>query len=248
MDKQFANAITLLKEQKHINGCIAGSAMLGYQEGWNQDIDVFCYDEQSFTALLYFMHYNPMFNILDKLELHKFEDYTRNNKSSLSSIGLITIKFSFNLCIPINVIYKKFQNNIFDVISAFDNDLIAQGYCLKTGKVLSLRESTGTTVDYNRWNPTYYTSDFWSIKRLLRQFQRCVKYTERGYDLTLVTDKYISIIKEIIQTENFYKSDKGTKYFNDTIEQFEVVLKILQVWKKELKITPEQLLILNTLI
>jgi len=57
MKEQFENAITLIKKQENLNACIAGSAMLGYQEDWNQDIDIFCYDEQSFTALLYFMHY-----------------------------------------------------------------------------------------------------------------------------------------------------------------------------------------------
>jgi hypothetical protein len=248
MQQQFENAFNTIKELEKINACLAGSSMLGYKEGWNQDIDVFCYDEQSFTALLYFMHYNPIFNILDKLELHKFEDYTRNKKSSLESFGVISIKFMYNLCIPVNIVYKKFGTNIFNVLSSFDTDLIAQGYCLQTKQYLSLRKSTGMVVNWNVFNTSFYKSDYWSVKRLLRQFDRNIKYHERGYDLSQVTDKYISIVEEIILTENFYKSDKGTKYFNDTIEQFEVVLKILQVWKKDLKMTPEQILILKTLI
>ena len=111
-----------------------------------------------------------------------------------------------------------------------------------------MRESTGLEGTWNKWNKSFYQPDFWSTKKILRQFERVIKYSERGYNLTSVTDKYISIVEEIILTENFYKSDKGVKYFNDTIEQFEVVLKILQVWKKDLKMTPEQILILKTLI
>ncbi|MDD1444132.1 hypothetical protein MEO93_28090, partial [Dolichospermum sp. ST_sed3] len=122
------------------------------------------------------------------------------------------------------------------------------GYDIRTGKTISLRESTDKVGTWNKWNKTFYQSDFWSTKRLLRQFERVVKYTERGYDLTSVTDKYISIVEEILLTENFYKSEKGTKYFTDTIEQFEVVLKILQVWKRDLKMTPEQILTLKQLI
>lgn len=248
MQTQFENAFNTIKELEKINACLAGSSMLGYKEGWNQDIDIFAYDEQSFTALLYFMHYNPMFTILDKLEQHKFEDYTRNRKSSLESFGVISIKFMYNLCIPINIVYKKFSTNIFNVLSSFDTDLIAQGYCLQTKQYLSLRKSTGVNVNWNVFNTTFYKTEFWSTKKLLRQFERNIKYHERGYNLDSVTDKYISIIEEIIQTENYYKTEKGSKYFEDNIETFEIALKILKVWKEKKQITPEQLSILKTLI
>lgn len=248
MKQQFENAINIIKEQKDISACIAGSSMLGFQEGWNQDIDVFCYNEQSFTALLYFMHYNSLFTILDLLEKHKFEDYTKNNRSSLQSLNLITIKFTYNLCITVNIVYKKFNKNIFDVLSSFDCDLIAQGYCLETKQNLSLRQSTEMNGSWNKFNISFYKSDFWSIKRLLRQFERIVKYTQRGYDLSEVTDKYIELVQLNISTENIYKSDKGTKYHNDTIEQFEIVLKILLEWKRTLKIDVVSLLTLKTII
>jgi hypothetical protein len=133
-------------------------------------------------------------------------------------------------------------------LSNFDLDIITTGYDIKTGRTISLRESTGLEGTWNKWNNSFYKPDFWSTKRLLRQFERVVKYTNRGYDLSSVTDKYIELVENIISTENFYKSDKGTKYFEDTIEQFEIVLKILQAWKKDLKMTPEQQLILKTLI
>ena len=83
---------------------------------------------------------------------------------------------------------------------------------------------------------------------MLRQWERVIKYTERGYDLSSVTDKYIEIVEEIIQSENFYKTEKGTKYFEDNIETFEVVLKILQEWKKNKSISPAELLTLKTLV
>lgn len=248
MEEQFEKAIELIKEQENISACITGSCMLGYKDGWNQDIDIFCYSESSFRKLLFFMHYNPMFNILDKLEQHKYAEYVDNNQSSLDKLSLITIKFHYNTCIPINLIYKKHQKNIFDCISAFDLDLIAQGYCLKTKQLLTLRETTGMKGTWNKWNPYFYTKDFWSVKRLLRQFERVVKYTNRGYDLTEVTDKYISIIDDIINMENFYKSEKGTKYFTDSIGQFEVISKILHAYKKEGKMSEIELLTLKTLV
>lgn len=245
MKQQIENAIEILKKQD-INGCITGSCLLDYFEG--QDIDLFVYDKSSFNKILFFMYYNPMFTILDPLEKHKFDEYINNNKSSLESIGLITIKFKYNLCVDVNIVFKKFQKNCFDVISNFDLDIIAIGYDIKTGKTLSLRETTGYEGTWNKWNPAFYKTEIWSTKRLLRQFERIIKYTQRGYNLDSVTDKYIEIIEEILKTENIYKTEKGTKFYESTIEQFEIVLKIIKTWKANKQITPEELLILKTLI
>lgn len=245
MREQINNALELLKKQD-VNGCITGSVLLDYFEG--ADIDVFVYDKSSFNKLLFFMHYNPLFNILDPLEQHKFDEYINEDKSSLESIGLITIKFKYNLCIDVNVVFKKFHKNIFDVLSNFDLDIISNGYDIKTGNYLSLRTTTGLEGTWNKWNTSYYKSDLWSCKRLLRQFSRVVKYTERGYNLDSVTDKYISLIEEILSKDNIYKTEKGTLFHEKTQKEFEIVLKILQLWKVEKKMSPENLMVLQTLI
>lgn len=245
MKQHIDGAIEILKKQD-INGCITGSCLLGEFEG--QDIDVFVYDKPSFNKLLFYMHYDSMFTILDPLEQHKFQEYIDTDRSSLKQLGLITIKFKYNLLVDVNIVYKEFHRTIFDVLSNFDMDIIATGYDIKTQETISLRQTTGLKGTWNKWNTSFYKSDFWSIKRLLRQFERVIKYTERGYDLTSVTDKYIQIVEDIISKENYYKTEKGTKFYNDTIEQFEVVLKILQAWKKEGVMTKTELLTLKTLI
>lgn len=245
MKEQIQNAIELLKNQE-VDGCLTGSVFLDYFEG--QDIDLFCYNKQSFTKLLFFMHYHPMFTILDPLEQHKFTDYIDNDKSSLENIGLVTIKFKYNLSVDVNIVFRKNNKSIFDVLTNFDLDIIATGYDIKTKQTISLRQTEGLVGTWNKWNNSFYKTDFWSVKRLLRQFERIVKYTERGYDLSSVTDKYIEIIEDVLKTENFYKSEKGTAFFESTVEQFEVVLQILQIWKATNKLTPEELLTLKTLI
>lgn len=245
MKEQIDNAIALLKKQD-VNGCITGSVLLDYFEG--ADIDVFVYDKSSFNKLLFFMHYNPLFTILDPLEQHKFDEYINEDKSSLESIGLITLKFKYNLCVDVNIVFKKFHKNIFDVLSNFDIDIITNGYDIKTGNYLSLRTSEGKEGTWNKWNTSYYKSNLWSYKRLLRQFSRVIKYTERGYNLDSVTDKYISLIEEILSKNNIYKTEKGTLFHEKTQKEFEIVLKILQVWKVEKKMSPENLMVLQTLI
>ena len=245
MQEQIKNAIEILKKQD-VNGCITGSCLLDYFPG--QDVDVFCYDIPSFNKLLFFMHYNDLFQILDPLEKHKFDDYINNNQSSIDKLGLITIKFKYNLCVDVNIVYKKYFKTIFDVIGSFDMDIIATGYDIQTQKTLSLRETTGIVGTWNRWNTNFYKKDnFWSCKRLLRQFERVVKYTNRGYDVSSVTDKYIELVEGIISMDNYYKTEKGEKFFNDTIDEFKVVLKILQTWKKDLKLSDDELNLLKAI-
>jgi hypothetical protein len=148
----------------------------------------------------------------------------------------------------VNVVFKKFHKNIFDVLSNFDLDIIANGYDIKSKQYLLLRESTGKEGTWNKWNTSYYKSDLWSCKRLLRQFSRVVKYTERGYNLESVTDKYISLIEEILDKDNIYKTEKGTIFYEKTQKEFEIVLKILQLWKKDKVMSKEDLLVMQTLI
>ena len=245
MKEQINAAIELLKQQD-VDGCITGSCLLNFFEG--QDIDLFVYNKSSLNKILFYMYYNPMFQILDSLEKYKFDEYINSDKSSLDSIGLITIKFKYNLCIDVNVVFRKMNKNCFDVVANFDLDIIAKGYDIKTGKTLDLRETSGLEGTWNKWNMSFYKSDMWSCKRLLRQFERVVKYTERGYLLDSVTDKYIELIENILKKEDIYKTEKGHKFYEDTHEQFEVVLKILQEYKKEHKIGAAELLTLKTLI
>jgi hypothetical protein len=245
MKEQVDLAIELIKKQE-IDGCITGSCLAGY---WaDQDVDVFLYTKASFDKILYYMYYNPMFQVLDPLEKHKLEEYINEGKSSLKKIGLITIKFKYNLCVDVNIIYKEYQHTVFDILANFDIDLIAKGYDIRTKQVLDLRQSKDLKVTWNRWNTSFYKSDFWSTRRLLRQFERVIKYTERGFDLSEVTDKYIELVEDILKKEDIYKTERGHKFYEDTMEQFEVVLKILKEWKSTNTIGEAEKLVLKTLI
>ena len=79
MKKEINNVIEWVKKQP-IKGCITGSCLLDYFEG--QDVDVFAYDEKSFTKLLFAMHHDPMFTILDPIEKWKFQQYIDKNQDS----------------------------------------------------------------------------------------------------------------------------------------------------------------------
>lgn len=222
MKEQFDNAIEWIKQQD-IKGCITGSCLLEYFD--NSDIDVFVFDEKSLNKILFAMHHNSMFQILDPLELWKFKQFIDKDEKTFSKFGIITIKFTYNTCVPINVVLKKNCTNIFSVLSSFDLDIICKGYDLQSKQFLDLTgDSVKTKVaSFNRWNPAYDSQEIWEISRILRQLQRCFKYYKRGYNTDAVVKKYQELTKNIEKYESLFDSTP----FNERLENLRINTKIL---------------------
>lgn len=246
MKEQIENAIDWIKNQD-IDGCLTGSCLLDYYEG--QDIDVFTYNEAAYTKLLYSMYHNPMFLLLDPIEIWKFKDWTSNTyKGSLKKLGLVSIKFKYNLSVDVNVIYKKGQESIFQVLASFDMDIISKGFDLKTKMMLDLSENRPGIATWNKWNNRFYDVNIWSISSLLRQFQRVIKYHKRGYDTDEITLKYIEILKEMMEYENIFNSIKIDEKVESIKKNGIILVQIFNKWLETHSITDEEMDVLTLTI
>ena len=246
MKENINTVIEWLKEQP-IKGCITGSCLLDYFEG--QDVDIFVYDEKSFTKLLFSMYHNKMFTILDPLEKWKFEQYIDKNNSTFFKFGLVTIKFMYNTCVPVNIVLKKNCSNVFSVISSFYLDIICKGYDIETKQYMDLSQNReGKVATWNKWNTAFYSSDIWQINRILRQLERCFKYYKRGYNVDEVITKYIELIGRLQEYTNIFDSDNFSAKLKITKQNTIIVKQICELWLKEHKITDEQLELLTTKI
>ena len=246
MKEHIDSAIAFLKEQP-IKGCITGSCLLGYFEG--QDIDTFCYDEKSFTKLLFAMHHNNMFQILDPLEQWKFDQYIDKNYDNYAKMGLVTIKFTYNTCIPINIILKKKATDIFSVLSSFDMDIICKGYDIETKQFLDLSENGDTKVaTWNKWNTAFYTSEVWQINKILRQLERVFKYHKRGYNMDALVLKYIDLIDKIQIFTDIFTSLNYSEKLKINKSNTKILRQICVVWLETHEITEAQLELLHTKI
>jgi len=244
MKEQINDAINWIKEQP-VKGCITGSCLLDYFEG--QDIDCFVYDEKSFNKLLFAMHHNPMFTILDPLEKWKFDQYINKNNSTFYKFGLITIKFNYNTCVEINVILKKKAKDIFSVLSSFDLDIICKGYDIETKQYLDLSENfPGKKATWNKWNTTYYSDEIWAISRVLRQLNRCFKYHKRGYDTDDIVRKYLELLEKLQKYESIFSADTFNEKLKVTQANTFVVKQLCEIWLETHKITDEQMQILES--
>lgn len=246
MKEQISDVIEFLKEQP-IQGCITGSCLLDYFD--HQDIDIFVYNEKSFIKLLFAMHHNPMFQILDPLEKWKFHQYIDVNNSTFFKFGLITLKFTYNTCIDVNIVLKKSCSNIFSVLSSFDLDIICKGYDIETKQFLDLTQKLeGKKATWNKWNIAFYSNEIWKIGRILRQFERCVKYHKRGYNTDEVVIKYMELIDRIDEFESIFNSESFNSKLKVTKENIKIVKQICEVWLSTHEITDEQLKLLKVKI
>jgi hypothetical protein len=243
MEKNIKLVIEWLKEQP-IRGCITGSCLLGYFEG--QDVDIFVYDEKSFNKLLFAMFHDKMFQILDPLEKWKFEKYIDSPYDDFYKRGLITIKFTYNTVIPVNIILKKKCSNIFSVLSTFDIDIIAKGYDIETKQYLDLSENKDTKVaTWNKWNTAFYNPELWKINKLLRQLERVFKYHKRGYNTDAVVLKYLELIERIQNLQDIFNSNNYTERLEINKKNTQIIKQICEVWLKTHEITDKQLELLK---
>lgn len=245
MKEQINSAIEWIKDQP-VKGCITGSCLLEYFEG--QDIDVFMYDEKSFTKMMFAMHHSPLFTIMDPLEKWKFDQYINKNDDKFYKFGLVTIKFIYNTCIPVNIILKKRAQDVFSVLSSFDMDIICKGYDIQTKQLLDLSGNTGKVASWNKWNTTFYSDEIWQISRVLRQLERCFKYHRRGYNTDAVVKKYIELLTQLQEFESIFISENFNEKLKITQENTIIVKQLCELWLKTHEITDEQLELLSSKI
>lgn len=244
MKEQIDNTVNYLKTI-NAKGCITGSAMLGYFE--NQDIDVFAYNEKSFTKLYYILRLNPMFQILEKLELWKADSFEERDFNSKNTGGVTTIKLMYNTCVPVNIILKKNATNIFSVLSSFDMDIISKGYDLETKQYLDLSGDSQITkiASINKWNPAFSSNEIWQISRVLRQLERCIKYHKRGYNTDNVVLKYLELINKLEEYQSIFSSEAFNERLKIIKENVAILKEICNIWLKTHEISDEGLVLLQ---
>jgi hypothetical protein len=234
MEEQFESLIEIVKKQP-IKGCITGSILLGYffEEESLQDVDVFVYDDKSFQKLLFFCHHSPLFHILDPLEQWKFDQYINRNDTSINKIGLVTIKFMYNLTIPLNITIKKNCTNILSVLSSFDMDIICNGFDIETQQYLDLTYGSTITkvANYNRWNPHFKSNEIWQISRLLRQSERVFKYSKRNINTDNMAKLYIELADKVQEHNSIFSNAVSyNESLNNTKKNAIIIKEILNVW------------------
>lgn len=221
-----------------IDGCITGSSLLDVDfDQWSSrpDIDIFCY---SYTAQVhaidyvqYVMGFKPgkregVAEDAEKWKIDKVRTTDYNTKKPLSTVSL------YKDDVTINISFKPHQTKAVDVITNFDMTIIMKAIDIPTGYKLDM--TGGTTVASP--NPLRkYKTDLWTVAKWARQYDRVIKYWDRGFDTRPMAEFYVKAINDVIDQGALFTSDKSIGAFEAFVAEFQPVKEKMEVWLADRK-------------
>ena len=237
--------INLLKELP-INGCITGSSMIdGDYDNWESqpDIDLFVYArpqlQYAANLLIQVYGFEPL-NAGEQWKINRLNNYDRKKKMPVETLKVTKDG------IVVNISYKENKTNIFDVLASFDMSIIMVGYDIKKHVLLDLRCGWPNMVredKENRWSPNVNVAypnplrnqdvNMYGVQMWVRQFDRVIKYWNRGYDTRPMAEFYIKLIDGVLETGKLFSTEKGEAAFNAFVETYEPLKQKMEDWLKD---------------
>lgn len=236
-----------------IDGCITGSCLLNADfDMWQNkpDIDVFVYsDRYMIWAIAELMFRYGLELGIDSSEISRLQEEQKmrwlieekRNKSKVTNITLATIKLHDEKTgIIINVSCKGGCYSVADVVNSFDMSIIMKGWDIRgkyqydmTGQWGSINVATPNPIRMAKTDLDMVQTAYW-----IRQFDRVIKYWERGYDTRPMAKFYIEQIDCTIARGNIWTSEASQefydKYFEEFIEMREKISRWLSAVSKEM--------------
>lgn len=234
LKNKIDRAIDVVK-MMDINGCITGSCLLpGFDpEAWGTvpDVDVFVYSEtdliRAVTIAEYGLKMKPGTGT-DRSEQQERWKLNRLFKDGLNyKIGITTYKF-YSDGVIINFTFKQAKKkgrwvpliNASSVLTSFDMSIVMQAYDIKSKAMYDLRPA-GVPVTTAVPNPLRdHDCMMWTVAKWVRQFDRVVKYYDRGFDTRPMARFYLEMIDKCIDAGCLFDSDESHDAFNNFSQEF----------------------------
>lgn len=239
-DTQKINrAIERIKESD-IHGCITGSSMTGENfDDWasTPDIDVFVYGRYELMYAVGYLIGTGEFEYKSSGEKTKVEwlrDGSSNKKYQLDTVKLVSDG------IELNITYKRGCSSLLNVLSSFDMTIIMVGYDIQRRVFVDLRTGSGAEDPELRWpvskriaypNPMLLVHDtVFDVAYATRQFDRVMKYWDRGFDTRPMARFYINKIDSVIEKGAEFKTEKSIDIYNQFVEEQTAMKEKIQMW------------------
>lgn len=231
-----------------IDGCITGSYWLdNYDpELWSctPDVDLFVFGEGDLHEAIVFAEYTMGMTPgtgTERSEQQEREKLRMFRESGVNrKVGITTFKFNTDGVI-LNVTFKMARikgkleplSSTYEVLRSFDMTMVMQGYDLRSHSLIDMRPNpnNNNVVYPNPLRDHHCTA--WTIDKWIRQFDRVVKYYDRGYDTRPVAQFYIDMIDECLRIGSIFDSEKAQKNFEDYVPEFVEKRAAMVEWLKE---------------
>lgn len=243
-DRRFDEMIKVIKGMP-VNGCITGSSFLPgfspYEWSDTPDIDLFVYSESDLIKAITLAQYSlGMTPGTGDQKSYKQECWKLDRLFSHGlnrKTGITTYKFSFD-GIVLNITYKKEKvngmwqplTNAVDVISSFDMSIVMQAFDLRSQCMIDLRPThvpTTVAIPNPLRNVDYQV---WDVAKWVRQFDRVVKYYNRGFDTRPMAEFYLELIDNCIEQGCLFTSEESIQTYKDFVSEFEAKREVIDEW------------------
>lgn len=231
-----------------INGCITGSCFLpGFDpDAWGStpDVDVFVYSEADLMKAIDYTMYQLKMKPgtgTDRSEQQERWKLDRLQKNGINyKLGITTYKFNCDGVI-VNFTYKQTKEhgrwipitNAPSVLMSFDMTIVMQAYDIKSRVMFDLRPDnvSPTTAIPNPLRD--HDCVMWTVSKWVRQFDRVVKYYNRGYDTRPMARFYLDMIDQCIEAGCLFDSEESQTAFTNFSEEFLAKRAIIADWLEE---------------
>lgn len=230
--EKIASAIELVKTLP-LDGCITGSCMLpGFDpDHWGSvpDVDVFVFGEDELVTAIDLARYALKMTPGSGTERSRQQEewkLARLRQGGLNrKLGITTYKFYCEGVI-LNFTFKqrKFHGRwvpILDtpgVLQSFDMSIVMQGYDIKHHVSYDLRVGDPKVAIPNPLRD--HDCVMWTVAKWVRQFDRVVKYYNRGFDTRPMAKFYLDMIDECIEAGCLFDSEESQEAFESFSQEF----------------------------
>ena len=245
VSEDIKDVISILK-CTDIDGCITGSSMIdGDYDNWETipDIDVFVYHANELIYAVDTMIKEYQWYPATKGEEWKIKKM--RNRDVKSNLALQTIKLKHkDHDVQVNLTWKEKRDNLFAVLSSFDMSIIMVGHDIQKKVTVDFR-TKGDMVLYdenNIWSDSIYKAvpnplreqkvDMYGAETWVRQYGRCIKYWDRGYDTREMAKFYIKLIDQVIEDGILFENERGKERYNLFVEEFTPMREQMVKWLK----------------
>lgn len=249
LTQKIGAAIEVVKHMP-INGCITGSCWLpGFNpDAWGStpDVDVFVYSEDDLVRACTIAEHGLKMTPGKGTERSEKQERWKLNRlyeAGLNrKIGITTYTFYCD-GIMLNFTYKmtKMQGRTIPLINApsivmsFDMSIVMQAYDIKSRVMFDLRPDD-VPPHVAVPNPLRnHDCVMWTVAKWVRQFDRVVKYYNRGFDTRPMAQFYLDMIDECIEAGCLFDSEESQEAFMNFSEEFIEKRASIAEWLEEHK-------------
>lgn len=231
-----------------INGCITGSYWLpGFDpEAWGSkpDVDVFVFGDYELVRAICYAQYvlqmkpgkgSPRSAKQEEWKLGRLFASGLNRK-----IGITTYTFEQD-GVALNITFKQQKASGFwkpltsvpDVLQSFDMSIVMQGYDIQKQVFFDMRSGDPMVATPNPLRE--HDCVMWTVAKWVRQFDRVVKYYNRGFDTRPMAEFYLHMIDECMAAGCLFDSEESQTAFDSFSSEFLEKRAAIQEWYDEHK-------------